>query len=433
MSEGVLKCSHCGMEFEANPFAKVCPVCGGSIVELQEVEVWYQKGKRLESEGKIKEAISTFDKALELLAHPKIWYTKGNALRSLKRYPEAIEAYDQALILRPTFYSALLNKGNTYSSLDQYEKSLATYDELLELTQSKDSVSSVHDEGFEPPAEMQARAWFNKAMIFVNLSRLSEAIIAFDKVVLLRPKDVTAWLNKGITHHDLSDPVQALAAYDQALTLAPEDEDALFNRAIVLDELGKVHQALEAFDMVIILTSNLEGVAWFMKGHIYRRLEKNEQAIHAYDEVLRLLPDSPAAWLEKSMAFTALNNLKAAIIALKRAIRLGNTPSSELSRRLVTPEPRSSIIAKAWSNLGSILSEQNQYKKAIAALDEAIAINPTYTKPWYFKGLTLTRQNKFSEAFEAYTEADRLFRKNPKEEALGQEIQRDLSFLMDKQ
>ena len=73
---------------------------GGSIL-AQTAEEWFNKGMAFIELGQYQDAISAFDKAIEI--NPKYanaWNNKGVALGRLGRYKEAKVCYDKAKELR---------------------------------------------------------------------------------------------------------------------------------------------------------------------------------------------------------------------------------------------------------------------------------------------------------------------------------------------
>jgi tetratricopeptide (TPR) repeat protein len=61
--------------------------------------------------------------------------------------------------------------------------------------------------------------------------------------------------------------------------------------------------------------------------------------------------------------------------------------------------------ASAWNSEGASLVDQEKYKEAIKAYDEAIRIDPNYAEAWFNKGVAYDRQSNSSDAIGAYNKA----------------------------
>src|SRR5660397_114170 len=102
------------------------------------------KGFALNRLGKYQEAITAYDKALEI--DPQnleefyekhfdklLWNNKGLALYNLSKYLEAITAYEKALKIDPQFKIAWKNKGSALTILGKYHKAINEFDKALEI------------------------------------------------------------------------------------------------------------------------------------------------------------------------------------------------------------------------------------------------------------------------------------------------------------
>lgn len=160
------------------------------------------KGFALANSGKYQEAITAFDKALEIdIAEDNkhydkmAWKNKGLALANLGKFQEAITAYDKGLEIDP---------GNAKY---YYE---TRFDKLL---------------------------WNNKGIALYNLSKYQEAITAYDKALKIDPQFKIAWKNKGSALTILGKYHEAITAFDKALEIDPQDKLALINKEIALNRL----------------------------------------------------------------------------------------------------------------------------------------------------------------------------------------------------
>ena len=170
---------------------------------------------------------------------------------------------------------------------------------------------------------------------------------------------------------------------------AKRDANALFWRAYSLSHLGKEEEALAACDEAIRLDP-AHADAYNNKGTVLQDLGRYEEAIIAYDEAIRLDPTFADAYNNKGNALQDLRQYKEAIIAYDEAIRLD--PSSAL----------------AYENKGNALGLLGRYEEAIVAYDEAIRLNPTDADIYYNKGVRLHDLGQYKEAIVAYDEVIQL-------------------------
>jgi tetratricopeptide (TPR) repeat protein len=97
---------------------------------------WLIKGLSLDINGKYKEAIECYDKALEINPESAdALNNKGAALDDIGKYEEAIECYEKALKLNPQHSDALYNKTQSLNE--------------IKLKKLKKKVISWREEGYE--------------------------------------------------------------------------------------------------------------------------------------------------------------------------------------------------------------------------------------------------------------------------------------------
>src|SRR6185437_10660874 len=108
-----------------------------------------------------------------------VFNNTGNVLAQLGRYDEAISWYDKALDLEPKSVGTLSNKGVTFAQQGRYDEAISWYDKALGVEST-----------FSP-------ALLGKGNALVKLSRFDEALEYYDKNLEINPKDVKTWYNKG--------------------------------------------------------------------------------------------------------------------------------------------------------------------------------------------------------------------------------------------
>ncbi|MGA9099784.1 MAG: tetratricopeptide repeat protein [Methanotrichaceae archaeon] len=100
----------------------------------REAGAWLKKGNALFDQTKYDEAISCYDKVIEIDPKNKWgWINKGIALSWLTKYEEAIKCYDRAIELYPKSINAWNSKGFTLAELDRFKDAIRCFDKAIEL------------------------------------------------------------------------------------------------------------------------------------------------------------------------------------------------------------------------------------------------------------------------------------------------------------
>jgi tetratricopeptide (TPR) repeat protein len=154
-------------------------------------------------------------------------------------------------------------------------------------------------------------------------------------------------------------------------------------------QAGKNEKAVSAFLEVVRLEPD-NAYAWNDLGLAYDDLRQYNQAIHAYQEAIRLKPEDASAWNNLGLVYNHLRQYDQAIHAHQEAIRL-------------KPED-----ASAWSNLGIAYSDLHQYDQAIHAYQEAIRLKPGFVGAWINLGSAYSDLRQYDQAIHAHQEAIRL-------------------------
>jgi tetratricopeptide (TPR) repeat protein len=177
-------------------------------------------------------------------------------------------------------------------------------------------------------------------------------------------------------------------------TIESSSAKVWFNKGFALSTLGKDDEAIKAYDEAIRLDPKLVA-AWNNKGYVLSGQGKHDEGLNAFDEAIRLDPNSVAAWFNKGVSLYSQTKYEEAIKAYDETIRL---------------DPSSSLAWSAWHNKGVALNDQDKYDEAIKAFDEAIRLDPNLAGAGALvgKGYALDGLGRYDEAIDAYDEAIRL-------------------------
>lgn len=137
----------------------------------------------------------------------------------------------------------------------------------------------------------------------------------------LLPKDakpITSWSNRDKAFESVATEINRIVKdLLQVLKMKEEwSEKARTFRARKQDE-----EALTAYNEVIRLSPG-DVLAYYNKGNILRSLERYEEALVAYDQAIHLDPDNVSAYGDKGLTLYKLKQYKEALTAYDEVIRL---------------------------------------------------------------------------------------------------------------
>ena len=129
------------------------------------------------------------------------------------------------------------------------------------------------------------------------------------------------FMSAGKNFLDQGDATNALAVYKRAEAILPNNADLRLNLANSHLLAGAAAEAVREADEVLKLDPN-SAAAWFVKGSAYLRLSKPEDAVKALENVQKIDPGDAATFFQLGRARMELSQWEAAITAFKEGIAL---------------------------------------------------------------------------------------------------------------
>ena len=124
---------------DATAMVDVNPIlsANSSSVANQDIS-WYNQGIQLMDDGKYKEALSSFDRALPSFANDsemviRILNGRGNAYYFLEEYPACVESYHKAMMIDPSNVrgQTLYNMGTAYAEMERFPDAIKCYEQSI--------------------------------------------------------------------------------------------------------------------------------------------------------------------------------------------------------------------------------------------------------------------------------------------------------------
>src|SRR6266851_2563260 len=218
--------------------------------------------------------------------------------------------------------------------------------------------------------------------------------------------------------------------------------DALFNKGITLGALNRSEEEIGVYDDLVRRFGDSPAAALqeqvaralFNKGATLGTLNRSEGAIGVYDDLVRRFGDCPAAALQEAVAralvnkgitLGALNRSEEAIGVYDDLVRrFGDSPATALQE----------AVARALVNKGITLGALNRSEEAIGVYDDlvrrfgdspATALQEAVARALLNRGVRLGTLNRNEEAIGVYDDLVRLFGDSPAA-ALQQQVAKAL-------
>jgi len=313
-------------------------------------------GAVLKEQGRLQEAVESFDKAIQLKPdYVEAYYNRGVLFQELGKLEKAKQSYDQAIQLKHDYTEAYNNCGVALQDLGQFREAMSYFDQAIR--QNSD----------------YAQAYNNRGVTLKGLGRLEEAMQNCDKAIQIKPDYTEAYINRGNVFKEMQLLEPALNSYNKAKQLNPDFALAFNNCGVTLKELGRMEEAVHNYNKAIQIKSDY-AEAYNNLGAVLQETGKLKSALRNCDKAIELKPDYAEAYINRGNVLFQLGKLDEAINSSDKAIQLKDD------------------YAEAYYNRGIALQELGQLGKAIKSYNKAIQLKSNYVQAYY--NLTIIKKFK---------------------------------------
>lgn len=206
----------------------------------------YNLGLQLKREGKLKEAVAEFERALSLQPrYVDTYILLARVYDDLGREDEGVSLLRKALTINPAQLQVYLELGYLYRQKKDYESSLAILNKALEV-----NFPNRTDKDMAWLYDYLGQAYFYKG----NVDR---AIDSYKKAIVFQPRFASPYTNLGVAYEKKGLPNLAISSYQTALQLDPNDAISHNNLGYVYTRLGRISEAVIEFKRALVIDPNL--------------------------------------------------------------------------------------------------------------------------------------------------------------------------------
>ncbi|MEQ1946947.1 MAG: tetratricopeptide repeat protein [Bryobacteraceae bacterium] len=329
-------------------------------------------------------------------------YNEGRRMEDQKLYRAAVEAYAKAIQLDSMNDAAFLHRAYCFHQLGEDNAAIADFTEALAVQPNS------------------SRAYLGRATSYAAIGERAKALDDSDEALRRDPNSFESYLLRGRLYQQQGDSARALADFTAAQTIAPQSEQPYLSRAELNLRDGKTDEAISDCDAAVRLNPNAFS-AYLCRAHAYIQMGKSDRAI---EEVSRASQAAQA--LDMPMAF--LNDTWQALdpkAPVQDRLRPPDTvpaksPTAPADSRKNTMQVKATGSAqppldlnaadtpRALEKLARSLAEKHDFSAALAALDRAVALDPTRAKTYDTRGRYHMWKWEYDKAIADFSEAIRL-------------------------
>jgi tetratricopeptide (TPR) repeat protein len=127
-------------------------------------------------------------------------------------------------------------------------------------------------------------------VIYIDRGQLQQALLLYDKLLLLNPNDLELLASMANLYYNLREYQHVVLILNRMLSLAPQHPDALANLALAYEKLARRDEALDAFQRAIQTNPDDIDLVFLYARHQYNR-GNFQEAIRLFDQVLQNRPN----------------------------------------------------------------------------------------------------------------------------------------------
>ncbi len=271
-------------------------------------------------------------------------------------------------------------------------------------------------------------AYHYRADAYQALGNTRQAVLDYNRVVALRPKDPFRYYARGLAYSHLKEPQLALADFTKAISLKPAYKNFYLARAREYKSLGKHNLALADYTRYVgdwkdasatvleeVLPVSLEAYRYdlaqqqvdalaaldkdtaslhFWQGRILQNQNKLDEAISSFSKAINRKENWALAYQWRAAAYREMGDYEASLEDYTRVLELEPT-------------------AYWFNRRGLVYEEHKEFEKAVADYTRALELDPKWALAYNNRGFARMNLKQWEKAKADVETAIRLDPKAP--------------------
>lgn len=346
----------------------------------------WQKGRELEEQNNLFEAINCYNKALNAIFLKK--YERVTVLSLEDAIYHYIEFGNTEFGQSELLVSLEEDRAIVYSFVSGHVEfeflTKEQFTEIFPILSSQEIISNTPELIQKIISICRAAyahnldkyIWEQKAQALLSMSiednnncdsYMDEAVQCCDNAIEIDPAYVEAWITKAKVFRINEKYLESLECYQKALLLAPDRTDISQAKKDTLAELQKKKQLL------------------IHQGNTLAQKKQNEEAIRLYLLALKLDPKDATLWLQQGNAYLELSRYTQAVYCYTKSLEI---------------DPHNKY---AWNHKSIALNAMSNFDEAIKCCDKCLSLlDNTWVEPLKNKGMAFLGKKLYNPALEAF-------------------------------
>ncbi|MBN1273398.1 MAG: tetratricopeptide repeat protein [Candidatus Aminicenantes bacterium] len=303
-------------------------------------------------------------------------------------------------------------KGRTLSLAQDYSKALQCMLEASRLSPDNPDVFS------------------RLGYLYDRTNQMENATAAYRKALGMNPNDYKTAFGLGMSLVKQNRHQEALAPLLQCTQIRPDFPDAFYNLGLTYENVGQLQKAAEAYRQFIKINPGPAWTGYNQLGSVLVKLEQYNQAIPAFQEVLKSNANDIKANYYLAFSYDMSGQYDKAVPLYEKLIQLNPKDARTYYGFLFRLYDKSAQYAKAietcrkvidtyppthqdFYNLGIVTFKQGSYDQAYEAFNQALAKNSDFELAHFNLGLVFFKKKEYGKALESFLKYDSIKPGNP--------------------